>query len=251
MIRPTNISTNPTYYSKIPAKQTQEVNTSIPSFELSGYKTGQAILARNNISFYSQPFIKKITPCCTLILTDEPCNPTVQINMMCDKNFKIKQGLFLIYSMALNDQIYEQNQRNGGVITSYLSCRPNSKKIDFTSNQDEFIKSVKMLNDCFFKTKIDEKHIDTAKKLAPVALFLSRKTDEYQEELFDIPKDMTEEQYEKLIQTISQKDLAEYSNDLFKNSQLKVNIYMNKEYYNQNSHVLLGYFKSWSNVDEN
>ena len=144
MIRPTNISTNPTYYSKIPAKQTQEVNTSIPSFELSGYKTGQAILARNNISFYSQPFIKKITPCCTLILTDEPCNPTVQINMMCDKNFKIKQGLFLIYSMALNDQIYEQNQRNGGVITSYLSCRPNSKKIDFTSNQDEFIKSVKI-----------------------------------------------------------------------------------------------------------
>ena len=142
-------------------------------------------------------------------------------------------------------------KKNGGVITSYLSCRPNSKKINFTSNQNEFIKSVKMLDDSFFQTKIDEKHIDTAKKLAPVALFLSRKTGEYQEELFDIPKDMNEEQYEKIIQTISQKDLAEYSNDLFKNSQLKVDIYMNKEYYNQNSHVLLGYFKSWSNVDEN
>ena len=51
MINPINISTNPIYYSKMPAKQTQGVNTTAPSLELSDYKTGQAILARNNISF--------------------------------------------------------------------------------------------------------------------------------------------------------------------------------------------------------
>ena len=51
MINPINISTNPTYYSKMPAKQSQGVNVTTPSFELSDYKTGQAILARNNISF--------------------------------------------------------------------------------------------------------------------------------------------------------------------------------------------------------
>ena len=51
MINPINISTNPTYYSKRPAKQSQGINTTPPSFELSDYKTGQAILARNNISF--------------------------------------------------------------------------------------------------------------------------------------------------------------------------------------------------------
>ena len=110
MIKPINISTNPVLYQNRSAKETG-VNITTPGVELSNYKTGQAILVRNNISFYSQPFIKKITPCCTLILTDEPCNPTVQINMPCDKKFKIKQGLFLIYSMALNDQIYEQNQK--------------------------------------------------------------------------------------------------------------------------------------------
>ena len=51
MINPINISTSPIYYSKMPAKQTQGVNTTPPSLELSDYKTGQAILARNNISF--------------------------------------------------------------------------------------------------------------------------------------------------------------------------------------------------------
>ena len=51
MINPINVSTNPTYYNKMPAKQAQGGNTTNPSFELSDYKTGQAILARNNISF--------------------------------------------------------------------------------------------------------------------------------------------------------------------------------------------------------
>ena len=50
MINPINISTNPIYYSKMPVKQMQGGNTT-PSFELSDYKTGQAILNRNNISF--------------------------------------------------------------------------------------------------------------------------------------------------------------------------------------------------------
>ncbi len=45
-------------------------------------------------------------------------------------------------------------KKNGGVITSYLSCRPNSKKINFTSNQNEFIKSVKMLDDSFSRQKL-------------------------------------------------------------------------------------------------
>ena len=49
MINP--ISTNSIYRSKMPAKQTQGANITPPSFELSDYKTGQAILARNNISF--------------------------------------------------------------------------------------------------------------------------------------------------------------------------------------------------------
>ena len=51
MINPINISTNPIYYSKMPAKQTLGANTTDSSFELSDYKTGQAFLARNNISF--------------------------------------------------------------------------------------------------------------------------------------------------------------------------------------------------------
>ena len=51
MINPINISTNPIYYTNRQAKETKPANISTPNFELSDYKTGQAILARNNISF--------------------------------------------------------------------------------------------------------------------------------------------------------------------------------------------------------
>ena len=51
MINPINISTNPIHYTNKQAKETKPANVSTPNFELSDYKTGQAILARNNISF--------------------------------------------------------------------------------------------------------------------------------------------------------------------------------------------------------
>ncbi len=51
MINPINISTNQIYYTNRQAKETKPVNVSVPNFELFDYKTGQAILARNNISF--------------------------------------------------------------------------------------------------------------------------------------------------------------------------------------------------------
>ncbi len=220
------------------------------TLELSGYQAGRAMLAQNNVSFSPQPTIIKLTPCCVLTLLDEPCEPSMQIEINAKELFPIKQGLFLIYSMALNDQIYEQNQENGQVIKSYLSCRPYSKNIDFASSQNGFLTSVKTLNDCFFENKIDNKHIETAKKLAPVAFFLSHKTDGYQEEFFDIPKNMTEEQYENLIKNISNQDLIEYNNNLLKNSQVKINLRMNKIFYKQNSEILLNYLNKWSNVNE-
>ena len=60
MINPINISTNPIYYSKMPVKQMQGGNTT-PSFELSDYKTGQAILNRNNISFRNLATLIEVT----------------------------------------------------------------------------------------------------------------------------------------------------------------------------------------------
>ena len=95
--------------------------------------------------------------------------------------------------------------------------------------------------------KIDEKHINTAKKLAPVLLFLSRKTNEYQDEMFDIPLSMSEKEYESLLASISYKDLIEYNDNLLKNSQLKMEISMNKEYYKHHSDILTKYFNTWSN----
>ena len=51
MINPINISANSIFYQSKPAKETKPASISTPSFELSDYKIGQAILARNNISF--------------------------------------------------------------------------------------------------------------------------------------------------------------------------------------------------------
>lgn len=252
LINPINITQNSQLRKTSFQHKALKIENNIEkTYELSGYQTGRAIFARNSVSFSSQPEIMQLTPYCVLTLVDEPCEPSMQIEINAKEKFPIKQGLFLIYSMALNDQIYEQNQKNGQIIKSYLSCKPYSKNIDFASSQKDFLTSVKTLNDCFFKTEIDNKHIETAKKLAPVALFLSRKTDGYQEELFDIPKHMTEEQYENLIQNISNQDLVEYNNHLLKNSQIKMNLRINKEFYKQNSEMLLDYFNKWSKNNEN
>ena len=83
-----------------------------------------------------------------------------------------------------------------------------------------------------------------------MVLFLSRKTNEYQDEMFDIPLNMSEEEYESLLASISYKDLIEYNNNLSKNSQLKIEISMNKEYYEHNSEILMKYFNTWSNSNE-
>ena len=252
MINPVNLNIVNNQYNK----QNSQNGVLKPSFadtgnvKLSNYEVGQAILNRNNISFLSQSSILKINPCCTLVLTDKQCNPTMHIDIVSNKNIPIKQGLFAVYSMALNDQIYEQNTNSNGVVTSHLICKPNRKKLDFEVRQDNFLDSIKMINDSFFQAKIDEKHINTAKKLAPVLLFLSRKTNEYQDEMFDIPLSMSEKEYESLLASISYKDLIEYNDNLLKNSQLKMEISMNKEYYKHHSDILTKYFNTWNNNNE-
>lgn len=215
------------------------------------YHMAYTTFVKQNISFTSKPVVKQVNPSCTLTLTDEPCSPQIHINIVANKNLPIKQGVFLLNSMVVNDQICEQNQQLEQVMTSHFSCTPYSKSFNYVGSQNVLLDSLKMIDDCFFSNKLSQKHLDNAKKLAPVVLFLNKRTNEFNDELFDIPRNMTEKQYENLIDSITLQDLIDYNNDILKNSKKEVNIRLNKEFYNKNSEILLNYCNIWDGFYEN
>ena len=91
-----------------------------------------------------------------------------------------------------------------------------------------------MIDSGFINLDIKEKNIKDIKQVAPIWLFLSRKTDEYKNLFEDIPKDMSEEQYEKLISEFTKEDIQKLHADIIKNSDININVVVNKNDYKNN-----------------
>lgn len=173
-------------------------------------------------------------------LVDEQNDPevTVELNIN-NKRFSVKQGLYPIYKMALHDQMTEELKENPELKEKSGQICINSKKISLTCPQEQLNETLKMIKDKFINVKIDPKHLDDAKKLAPVALFLNRKTGEYEGDFDDIPQGMSEEEYVSLISGISQEDINKYNKDILNNSSIKVKLSVNRNFYNKNKDEIL------------
>ncbi len=185
MINPINISTNPMYYNKMPEKQAGETNTTMPDFELSGYKTGQAILARNNITFRNLAVPIEVTDkynkktegkdhldlpnvhiyeypdtnlTLVLNLADQIENPIVTMTLNNNKQFESNP----IMSNLLNIMINKRFLQTFGVDTYY----ENEGNIIsyFQLNNQDAVKNISQLNKIIFNTEFSNIELEMAKK---------------------------------------------------------------------------------------
>ena len=99
-----------------------------------------------------------------------------------------------------------------------------------------------MIKSDFINNNITPKHLENAKKIASTGLFLSRRTGDFKYEFDDIPEDMPEEEYEKMIEKITMEDLKTFNNNFISNSDVEVNITLNKKDYEKYKDNIVKYF---------
>ena len=176
-----------------------------------------------------------------LMLTDKKIDPHFSIEISNSKPQPHKPGVFSIYKMALHDQIFEELQNNPELKEKGSYITPNSRKINIDCPQKDLIKTLKTVNEKFVKLQIDEKYFNEAKQLAPAAYFLYLKTNYEPEDYQDLPNNMSVEEYEKLINNLIYDDMIHYNEELLNNSNIRIELKINKDFYNQNEKEILGY----------
>ena len=203
------IKTNQQYYQKNKITQAQP-QISAQTLELSGVDVGKAIAAQRNVSFRNTQIDSSrnvmLNSICEVNLVDEKIDPVFSIEITSNKNFVGKKGVKGILLLALNNQMCEkQEEGNLKYVSSVLTST--ERGVLLTCPTQNIGKMLEIINNNFVNAQIDIKHINDAKQLAPVGLFLSRKTENYKDEFSDIPANMSEEDYEKLISKITARDI--------------------------------------------
>ena len=135
--------------------------------------------------------------------------------------------------MLVNDEIFaDKNKKIANFVASGMDI--NHRGLVLSCSASDVPKVLKMIDSGFINLDIKEKNIKDIKQVAPIWLFLSRKTDEYKNLFEDIPKDMSEEQYEKLISEFTKEDIQKLHADIIKNSDININVVVNKNDYKNN-----------------
>ena len=250
MINPINISTNPIYYSKMPAKQTLGVNTTAPSLELSDYKTGQAIWARNNISFrnlstpieVTDKYNKKVEG------KDHLDLPNVHVYEYPDTNLKV---------IVDKTNLIKRSQLNFSIINTDITTNPLYDRLIYQLLKNVIEKinpkvvltgdggqlsyhttlendNIPQINYFLFNAHYNEEDLKKAKK-DTISYFNSQ---EYKERNINLkylyPKEdlYDTKDFEELLDTISLENLKEYHKNFLKNSCVTVSAIMNNKDFN-------------------
>ena len=262
MINPINISTNPIYYSKMPAKQTQGVNTTNPSLELSDYKTGQAILARNNISFRNLSTPIEVTDKYNKKIEDKDHLdlPNVHIYEYPDTNLTLVLNLAdkiknPIVSMTLNNQ--KQSEYNP-IMSNLLKIIINKRFLQtfgtdtyyenegnvisyFQLNNQDAVKNISQLNKIIFNTKFNKIELEMAKK----DLIKYINSDEYNNANIDIKylyksSDLkSNNELTKEINSVTLYSIQNYQDNCLKNSEGTAQVIISKNSFVKDQNKIL------------
>ena len=253
MISPIIAINNHEYCKKICKSQTLQKDLPQKNeIQLSNYKAGQAILARNNICFknilHEHGKVLPKSYSYDIYQVEESIQPYITAEITCNSDIPRKEGIKGVYLFALYDQISEQQDDKIEYIASGVDI--NSRGLVLTCGKENVLNTLRKLDTNFINVNISPQHIKEAKQIAPVGLFLSRKTDEYKKEFDDILTDMPEEEYEKIIAQITEEDIHKFNNEIIKNSDVKVNIVLNSKDYKELKDNINNFYK-WRYKNEN
>lgn len=171
-----------------------------------------------------------------LLLTNEQVEPRISITL---RNGDLECPImYPIYDMALHDEINETLKNNPQIKDNGSFAKEGIRKFDFTVSQDNIKDNLDLIKNNFINVTIQPKHIDEAKRLAPIWFELYKKGAETDYSFNGVPKDMTVEDYTKLVNETTYKDINDYNKSFIKNSDFKICLCMNKDFYNSNKETI-------------
>lgn len=168
-----------------------------------------------------------------LILTDKPSVPRVSVQMLKNDDFQAKPGLCTVYEIALHDQLHDLLRRNPEIKDKGSCIKDYKRKFDINCDEKDFVKTLDMINEQFVSPKIQKRYIDNALHLAPVGYALYTRNIDTDFDYTDVPANTTQEEYEKFINEISYEDVQEYSDNVLKNSDIRIALSANRDFYNK------------------
>ena len=168
-----------------------------------------------------------------LILTDKPSVPRVSVQMLKNDDFQAQPGLCTVYEIALHDQLHDLLHRNPEIKDNGSCIKDYKRKFDINCDEKDFVKTLDMINEQFVSPKIQKRYIDNALHLAPIGYTLHNLKIDADFDYTDVPANTTQEEYEKFINEISYEDVQEYSDNVLKNSDIRIAISANRDFYNK------------------
>ena len=177
---------------------------------------------------------------------DENILPTISVSILARNEIPMKLGGKGLYLMALNDSICEK-QTDKNIKSLNYSLNTDKRTLELTCPASDINKALNMIKSDFIHNDITPKHLENVKKIASTGLFLSRKTGDFKYAFDDIPEDMLEGDYEKMIEKITMEDLKTFNSNFISNSDIELNITLNKKDYEKYKDNIAKYFdESWS-----
>ena len=265
MINPIDVSTNLTYYSKMPAKQSQGINTTPPSFELSDYKTGQAILARNNISFrnlatpieVTDKYNKKIESKDHLDLPNvhiyeyPDTNLRVFINLVntteapqyaLSTNIETNENYDTIKQALINQILFSKFKQNN-LEKFYLNTPPYTSQSQLVSTGMDYplqISNIPTFNTILTSNNFSKEELDAGKK----ELINYLNSDNYSQDNY-LALALYDENISSKKDTIANinkitiEDLKDYHTKVLQNSNIQAALTIDKSYFDKNKNDIL------------
>lgn len=169
-----------------------------------------------------------------LLLSDEKQVPRIRVDIVKNSDFESKSGLFALYHSAVHDQLHNVLRQNIDLEDKGSFVKEDSRRFDISCPEDKLIHTLKMIQDKFINIDIKKQHIDEAQKLVPVAYRLHSLGLDGLKNYDDVPEDMSQQDYEKMINEISYEDVKKYNEELLDNSDIKITLSANREFYNNN-----------------
>lgn len=175
----------------------------------------------------------------SLILTEEKTNPRICVEILNNNKFESKMGVPAIYEIALHDQLYDDLRRNPKLKKENSQVTDYKRRFDVSCPEEDLINTLKMIQDRFIDVNVEKRYIDKAKNLAPVGYKLHTLNIESVGSYEDTPQGMTPEDYEQKIAEISNDDIQKYSKDILNNSDTRITLSVNKDFYNQHKDEIM------------
>jgi len=175
----------------------------------------------------------------SLILTDNKDDPRICVEILNNDKLDAKPAICSVYEIALHDQLYNDLRRNSYIKEKDSYVRDYKRRFDVSCPQENLVDLLKLIDNRFVNVDIEKRYIDSAKKLAPVGYKLHTLGVDTSYDYNDVPKGTTEDTYQDLINQIKYEDVQKYNDDILKNSDTRVTLSVNKDFYNDHKDKIM------------